>query len=151
MTEVAESGRPKDEGIATRASREMLRRFLVSLSATAATAATAYLTRKAVKLWEEEAMPKIRERGGGEAVVKDAVAKASELFETAATTVVETDAVTAVKEKAEDVSLPSFSGEDEPADQAGRSTSDSDREAEREERRRRRVERQRRLQSSGST
>jgi hypothetical protein len=148
---MAESGRPKDEGITARISREMLRRFLVSLSATAATAATAYLTRKAAKLWEEEAMPKIRERGGGEAVVKDAFAKASELFDTAATTVVETDAVTALKEKAEDVSLPLVSGGNEPEIQAGPSSSDADREAEREERRRRRSERQRRLQSSGST
>jgi len=146
VTDVAESGRLKDEGIATKASREMLRHFLVSLSATAATAATAYLTRKAAKLWEEEAAPKIRERGGGEAVLKDAVAKATELFDSAATTVTETDAVTALKEKAEDVSLPLVSGDDE-SDTSDPSTSDPDREAEREERRRRRAQRQRALKS----
>jgi len=121
----------------------MMRRFLVSLSATAATAATAYLTRKAAKLWEEEAMPKIRERGGGEAVVKDALAKATELFDSAATTAADTDVVTAVKEKAADVSLPLPSQDEESDAQAGQTASDPDREAEREERRRRRVERQR--------
>ena len=110
-------------------------------AATAATAATAYLTRKAAQLWEEELEPKLRERGGGEAVVKEAFAKASELFESASTTIVEAEPVSALTEK---VGAVGGSASSDTSDAAN-----PDREAERQERRKRREQRQRALKSSG--
>jgi hypothetical protein len=145
MTELAEPTAPRqpDEGFMASVSKAMLRRLLVTLSATAATAATAYLTRKAVQLWEEEFEPKIRERGGGEAVARDALAKASELFESASSTIVEAEPIAAVTEK-----VGAVAGSGSPDASAA---SDPDREAERRERRKRREQRQRALKTSGST
>jgi len=145
MTELAEPTAPRqpDEGFMASVSKAMLRRLLVTLSATAATAATAYLTRKAAQLWEEELEPKIRERGGSEAVVKEAFAKASELFESASTTIVEAEPVSALTEKVGAV------GESDLSDTPD--TANPDRDAERRERRKRREQRQRALKSSGSS
>ena len=139
------------EGFAATMSRGMLRHALVALAATCATAATGYLTRKGRELWEEKAMPAIRERGGAEAVAKEAFAKASELLGATTTKISESEPVSTLVEKVEGAVRPDIETEPETETQPLREATDPDREAERRERRRRRAERQRALKSSGST
>src|SRR5437763_9972412 len=47
------------------------KKALTPLLATAATAGTTYLIRKTTELWQEEVLPKVREKGGGKAVAKE--------------------------------------------------------------------------------
>src|SRR5919204_627988 len=58
-------------------SRSAVKRALAPLAATAATAGTAYLTRKATQIWNESVLPKVREKGGGKAFTKDALEQAA--------------------------------------------------------------------------
>src|SRR5919197_5812296 len=58
-------------------SRSAVKRTLAPLAATAATAGTAYLTRKATQVWHESMLPKVREKGGGKAFAKDALEQAA--------------------------------------------------------------------------
>ena len=53
------------------------KRLLEPLAATAATAGTAYLMRKSTQIWNESVLPKVREKGGGKAYVKDALEQAA--------------------------------------------------------------------------
>ena len=46
------------------------KRLLEPLAATAATAATAYLMRKATQVWNESVHPMVREKGGGKPFIK---------------------------------------------------------------------------------
>jgi hypothetical protein len=50
----------------------VVKKALAPLVATAATAATTYLMRKAVELWHETVQPKLEEKGGPEAIARDA-------------------------------------------------------------------------------
>ena len=50
----------------------VVKKALAPLVATAATAATTYLMRKAVEIWHETVQPKLEERGGAEAMARDA-------------------------------------------------------------------------------
>jgi hypothetical protein len=129
-------------------SQAMMRRLLVSLAATSAAAATAYLTRKAREFWDEQLAPKIEQRGGLEAVAKDTYATATDFLGSASTKVAEAAPVSVVAEKVED--LTDRDSDTEPEIQPAADISDPEREAERRERRRRREARQRALKSSGA-
>jgi hypothetical protein len=50
----------------------VVKKALAPLVATAATAATTYLMRKAVELWHETVQPKLEEKGGAEAIAREA-------------------------------------------------------------------------------
>ena len=58
----------------------MARKALVPLAASAATAVTAYVTRKSSELWREKVQPKVQEKGGGRGVAREALEKVSEKF-----------------------------------------------------------------------
>ena len=50
----------------------VVKKALAPLVATAATAATTYLMRKAAELWHESVQPKLEEKGGAEALARQA-------------------------------------------------------------------------------
>jgi len=50
----------------------VVKKALAPLVATAATAATTYLMRKALELWHETVQPKLEEKGGAEAMAREA-------------------------------------------------------------------------------
>ena len=50
----------------------VVKKALAPIVATAATAATTYLMRKAAELWHETVQPKLEEKGGAEAVAREA-------------------------------------------------------------------------------
>src|SRR5437667_9731328 len=53
------------------------KKALTPLLATAATAGTTYLIRKTTEIWQEDVLPKLREKGGGKAVAKEGLEKCS--------------------------------------------------------------------------
>src|ERR687887_1145021 len=103
------------------------RRALGPVAHAAVTAGTAFLTRKAMQLWQDRIQPKIEERGGGRAVAK-------ETLET-------------VADKAGPVSGPVGS----LAEKVGGEETSSGREAERKQREQRRKQRRRAVEKSGSS
>ena len=124
------------------------RKALAPLVASAATAVTAYLMRKAAEIWEETLQPKLEEKGGAEAVAREAVEKVSSKLAPA------TEAVTSkvgqetkprAKEpraKAEQPSSPNATSQAAP---------DGDRSEERRKREQRRRQRRKALEQSGSS
>jgi hypothetical protein len=50
----------------------VVKKALAPIVATAATAATTYLMRKAAELWQEQLQPKVEEKGGAEALARQA-------------------------------------------------------------------------------
>jgi|SRR5215211_1896601 len=142
------TGKIQQESFSSAMSNAMMRRLLVSLAATSAAAATAYLTRKGREFWDEQLAPKIEQKGGFEAVAKDTYATVTDFLSSASTKVTEAAPVSVVAEKVED--LTDRDSETEPEIQPAADISDPEREAERRERRRRREARQRALNSSGT-
>src|SRR5437763_5721762 len=51
------------------------KKALTPLLAAAATTGATYLTRKSSEIWQEDVLPKVREKGGGKAVAKEALEK----------------------------------------------------------------------------
>jgi hypothetical protein len=74
QTSVDEKG---GNGFFKELSRSAIKRALAPLAATAATAGTAYLTRKATQVWNESVLPKVRDKGGGKAFAKDGLEQAA--------------------------------------------------------------------------
>jgi hypothetical protein len=111
------------------------KKALGPLVASAATAAMAYLMRKAAEVWEETLEPKLEEKGGAEAVAREAVEKVSSKLAPVSKTVtakVEQPPKAAAKAKPEAVS-------------------DGDRTEERRKREQRRRQRRKALDQSGSS
>jgi|ERR671931_1091034 hypothetical protein len=107
---------------------KLARRAFAPVAHAAVTAGTAFLTRKAMQLWQDRIQPKIEERGGGRAVAK-------ETLET-------------VADKAGPVSGPVGSLAEKVG---GEEASPSSRDAERKQREQRRNQRRRALEKSGSS
>jgi hypothetical protein len=120
----------------------MAKKALAPLVHTAVTAGTAYLTRKAMQIWQEKLLPKIEEKGGGRVVARETLETAADKVGGPAS-----EKINALAEK--------LGGEDspqQPAQATGSSgTSDAGREAERRRREKRRDERRRALEQSGSS
>jgi hypothetical protein len=132
----------REDGFIKGLSKTVARRALVPLAASAATAATAYLTRKASELWQEKVLPKIREKGGSRAVAKEALETVSGRLGGRGS-----EALSALAEK-----IGTEGGGQSPAaDVREPEKSDDRREEERRERRERRQERQRALEQSGTS
>ena len=134
------------------------KKALTPLLATAATAGTTYLTRKSTEIWRENVLPKVREKGGGKAVAKEALEKVAGRLSGRYAQM--------VSEFAERLGNGSGGGEDrqkeavaddEPraeqasTEPASATESDDQREEERKQRQKRRQQRQRALQKSALT
>jgi len=68
-----EEQQPKQRGFLS----TITKRALAPLVATAATAATGYALRKGSELWEQRLRPKVQEKGGGRALVRETLEKAA--------------------------------------------------------------------------
>jgi hypothetical protein len=111
------------------------KKALGPLVASAATAAAAYLMRKAAEVWEETLQPKLEEKGGAEAVAREALDKVSSKLAPVSETVtskVEQAPKAAAKAKTE-------------------APPDGDRNEERRQREQRRRQRRKALEQSGSS
>jgi hypothetical protein len=104
--------------------RSLSKRAATPLAQAAVTAGTAYLTRKAMQLWQEKLQPKIEEKGGAGAIATDAI-----------------ENVKSVAEQALPDSMPTSSS----------SSKSSSSEAERRQRKQRREQRARALDKSRSS
>jgi hypothetical protein len=132
------------------------KKALAPLAATAATAGTAYVMRKGNEVWQERVLPKVREKGGGKAVAREALEKgANRLGGRGA------EALSGLARR-----LGEQSGQQQPAAAQQQPTAaqqqpaaaeesppepDGQREEERKKRQQRRAQRQRTLEQSGST
>jgi hypothetical protein len=117
------------------------KKALVPLAASAATAGTAYATRKSSELWREKVLPKLQEKGGGRAVARDAVETLSQKLGGRGS-----KQLSALAKR-----LETDSGDRQPTPQRQPEQSEDRREEERRERRRRREQRQQTLQQSRSS
>jgi hypothetical protein len=122
------------------------KRALTPLLAAAATAGTTYLTRKSTEIWQDDVLPKVRDKGGGRAVAKEALEKlANRLSGPPA------QLLTGFAERLGE-GTPSAPPADRVSSEEGGATEpDADREEERKQRQQRRQQRQRALQNSAST
>src|ERR671922_776741 len=73
---VPDAGRPRS--FAKELSTAAAKKALAPLAAAAATAGTTYLMQKSSELWEERVLPKLREKGGVQAVAKGVLDKAAQ-------------------------------------------------------------------------
>jgi hypothetical protein len=132
------------------------KKALAPLAATAATAGTAYVMRKGNEVWQERVLPKVREKGGGKAVAREALEKGanrlggrgSEALSGLARRLGEQSG----QQKPPPAEQQPAAAQQEPA--AAQETSlepDGQREEERKKRQQRRAQRQRTLEQSGST
>ena len=111
------------------------KKALGPLVASAATAATAYLMRKAAEVWQETLQPKLDEKGGGEAFAR-------EVAETVSNKVAPvSDAVTSKVEQAPKAAAKAKT----------EAPPDGDRNEERRKREQRRRQRRKSLEQSGSS
>jgi hypothetical protein len=104
------------------------KRALAPLAHAAVTAGTAYLTKKAMQVWQDKIQPKIEERGGGRTVAKETLETVADKAGPVSGT------VSSLAEK--------VGGEEE---------SSSGRDVERKQREQRRKQRRRSLEKSGSS
>ena len=105
----------------------VVKKALAPLVATAATAVTTYLLRKAAEIWHESVQPKLEERGGAEAVARQAADAVSTKLAPVAETVT------------------SKAGGDEPEEATKAPEADADRSEERRKREERRTQRRKAL------
>ena len=111
------------------------KKALAPIVASAATAITAYLMRKAAEFWQETLEPKLEEKGGAEAVARQAAETVSDKVAPVAETV--------AAKVSQEADAPS-GGKSEP-------TADDDRAEERRKREQRRRQRRKALEQSGSS
>ena len=132
----------KSKGSVREFSGRLAKRALAPVVASAATAGTAFLIRKATELWHEKVEPKVQEKGGGRAVAGEALEKAKRVGSEGA------QPLKAVAERLGEAApqRPSQGGEDEASE-----ASDNRREEQRKQREQRRRERKRALEQSGSS
>jgi hypothetical protein len=109
------------------------KRAFAPLAQAVVTAGSAYLTRKAMKLWQEKLQPRLEERGGGRTVAKEALETVAEKAGPAS------GPVESLAEK--------VGGEDEGS--GGKASSSRD--AERRKREQRRNQRRKAVEKSGSS
>ena len=122
---------PKSHGFVSRATKKALAPVVHA----AVTAGTAYLTRKALQVWEERLQPKLAEKGGARTVAKETLETVAEKAGPVA------EPVSSLAEK--------VSGESSGQESSQKSS--SSREAERRQRSQRRDQRRRALEKSSSS
>jgi hypothetical protein len=122
------------------------KKALTPLLAAAATAGTTYLTRKSSEIWQEDVLPKLREKGGGKAVAKETLEKVADRLSGPPAQL-----LTGLAERLGE-GAPSEPPSDQGSTEEGGATEpEADREEERKQRQQRRQQRQRALQKSAST
>jgi hypothetical protein len=110
----------------------IVKRALAPVVASVATAVTTYLMRKAVELWQESVQPKVEEKGGAEALARQAAG-----------------AVSSKLGPASEAVAPQ-AGQDEP-DSQDEPDADADRSKERRQREQRRKQRRKALDQAKAT
>jgi hypothetical protein len=144
---MTDTSQPTEEGPRNSFMKELssaaAKKALAPIAATAATAGTAYLTRKANEIWQEKVLPKVREKGGAKAVAREALEKGSDLLGGRGS-----EALTGLAQRLGDEGVTQQQPAAAPASQ---SEPDGQREEERRKRQQRRQQRQRTLEQSGST
>ena len=108
----------------------LAKKALAPVVTSVATAITAFLMRKAAELWQQKLQPKVEEKGGAEAVARDAM-----------------DAVSRKVAPVTDAVASKAGGGSETSS----SSSDDDREQGRREREQRRAKRRKTLEQAGSS
>ncbi|TML45447.1 MAG: hypothetical protein E6G19_04435 [Actinobacteria bacterium] len=131
------------------------KKALTPVLAAAATAGTSYLTRKTTEIWQQDVLPKVREKGGGKAIAKQALGKvADRLSGSPARLLAElAERLGDAAPNQPHAARPSTekSGTAEPEDGASTAEPEAKREEERKQRQQRRHQRQKALQKSAST
>ncbi|SRR6266550_8002848 len=130
------------------------KKALTPMLAAAATAGTTYLTRKTTQLWQDEVLPKVREKGGGRAVAKEALEKvAGRLSGSPARRLADLAESLGDGEPSKPAAAQHSIAEGDASESkdSGSTESDQQREKERRQRQQRRQQRQRALQKSAST
>jgi hypothetical protein len=117
------------------------KKALAPLVASAATAATAYLIRKATEIWEEKLRPKVQERGGGRVIARETLESAAGKMGPAS------EKLNALAEKLGDEKT----GQTSSPQAESSSSSDESREQERKQREQRRQKRRKALDQAGSS
>ena len=144
-----------EHGFVKELSSSAVKLLLEPLAVTAATAGTGYLMRKTTQIWNESVLPKVHDKGGGKAFVKDALDQAASKLPGGRGS----DFVRGLAKHLEDKSparQTSARATEQPAQQAGSrapedAATDPKRERQRQERQRRREQRQRELEKTRST
>jgi hypothetical protein len=121
------------------------KKALTPLLAAAATAGTTYLTRKTTEIWQDDVLPKVREKGGGKAVVKEALEKVADRLSGRPAQL-----LTELAERLGEAA-PSEPPADRGSTEKDGATESDERREERKQRQQRRQQRQRALQKSAST
>jgi|SRR5215210_106791 len=139
------------------------KKALAPLAATAATAGTAYVMRKGNEVWQERVLPKVREKGGGKAVAREALEKGAnrlggrgaEALSGLARRLGEQSGqqqpAAAQQQPAAAQEQPAAAQQQPAAAEESPPEPDGQREEERKKRQQRRAQRQRTLEQSGST
>jgi len=131
------------------------KKALTPLLATAATAGTTYLIRKTTELWQEEVLPKVREKGGGKAVAKEGLEQvAGRLGGSPARRLAElAERLGDGAPKKPSAAQRPIQNDDttEPKESGSTEESEAQRQEQRRQRQQRRQQRQRALQKSTST
>jgi hypothetical protein len=143
-----------EKGFVKELSSSAAKRLLEPLATSAATAGTTYLMRKTTQIWNESLLPKVRDKGGGKAFVKDALEQAASKLPDGRGS----DFVRGLAQHLEDKSparKTSARATEQPAQAESRAAqaaaTDPKRERQRRERQRRREQRQRQLEKTRST
>ena len=143
-----------EKGFVKELSSSAVKRLLEPLAVTAATAGTGYLMRKTTKIWNESVLPKVHDKGGGKAFVKDALEQAASKLPGGRGS----DWVRGLAKHLEDgipAQAKSTPATKAPAQAGSRAAQDAatdpKRERQRQERQRRREQRQRELEKTRST
>jgi hypothetical protein len=119
--------------------RHIAKKALAPIVASAATAITAYLMRKAAEVWEQQLQPKLEERGGGKAVATETLENVRERLPDSAS------------EKLDELSSKVSSEGGEDSSEAPAAAADDDRAKERRKREQRRRQRRKALDQAGSS
>ena len=124
----------------------VVKKALAPLVATAATAATTYLMRKAAEVWHDSVQPKVEEKGGAEALAKQAADAVSSKLAPVSDAV--TSKAGAATSKAGAATSKLGGGDSEPA---RAQASNADRSEERRKREERREQRRKAFAQTGSS
>jgi len=131
------------------------KKALTPVLAAAATAGTSYLTRKTTEIWQQDVLPKVREKGGGKAIAKQALGKvADRLSGSPARRLAElAERLGDGAPKKPSAAQRPIQNDDttEPKESGSTEESEAQRQEQRRQRQQRRQQRQRALQKSTST
>ena len=122
------------------------KKALTPLLAAAATAGTTYLTRKTAEIWQEDVLPKVREKGGGKAAAKEALEKVADRLSGRPALL-----LSGLAERLGEVAPSEPRADQRSTEKVGATELEAQRDEERKQRQQRRQARQRALQKSAST